>query len=108
VYIKCFLLLVLLKPNHSITKKHHDEGQVGRLESGMNRRNSFILTFILLPRHVGHLIGSLQAQSDDDESDMDEVALNMEPRDGFMDEFFAEVNKIEGFSFQHSKTCEEV
>jgi hypothetical protein len=39
---------------------------------------------------------------------MDEVALNMEPRDGFMDEFFAEVNKIEGFSFQHSKTCEEV
>ena len=33
-----------------------------------------------------------QAQSDD-ESDMDEVALNMEPRDGFMDEFFAEVCK---------------
>lgn len=31
------------------------------------------------------------AQSDDDESDMDEVQLNMEARDGFMDEFFAEV-----------------
>lgn len=33
------------------------------------------------------------AQSDDDESDMDEVQLNMEARDGFMDEFFAEVKR---------------
>lgn len=38
-----------------------------------------------------------QAQSDDDDVGPDDVAVNVEGRDGFMDEFFAEVSskKIE-------------
>lgn len=36
----------------------------------------------------------LQAQSDDDDVP-DEVAVTVEPRDGFMDEFFAEVCTID-------------
>lgn len=34
----------------------------------------------------------LQAQSDDDDVGPDDVAVNVEGRDGFMDEFFAEVS----------------
>lgn len=33
-----------------------------------------------------------QAQSDDDDVGPDDVAVNVEGRDGFMDEFFAEVS----------------
>jgi syntaxin 1A len=35
-----------------------------------------------------------QAQSDDDDVGPDDVAVNVEGRDGFMDEFFAEVNNF--------------
>jgi len=33
----------------------------------------------------------IQAQGDDNELETEELALNMEPRDGFMDDFFTEV-----------------
>jgi len=48
------------------------------------------------------------AQSDDDESDMDEVTLNMEPRDGFMDEFFAEVEELRGMVQRVQDDTEQV
>jgi hypothetical protein len=37
----------------------------------------------------------LQAQSDDDDVGPDDMAVNVEGRDGFMDEFFAEVRETE-------------
>lgn len=39
-----------------------------------------------------------QAQSDDDDVGPDDVAVNVEGRDGFMDEFFAEVSLKKKFS----------
>lgn len=40
------------------------------------------------------LLFLLQAQSDDDEVGPDDVAVNVEGRDGFMDAFFAEASRI--------------
>ena len=49
----------------------------------------------------------LQAQSDDEDV-ADEVAVNVEGRDGFMDEFFSEVEEIREMIDKIQANVEEV
>ncbi|XP_018912331.1 syntaxin-1A isoform X6 [Bemisia tabaci] len=48
------------------------------------------------------------AQSDDDEAGSDDVAVNVEGKDGFMDEFFAEVEEIREMIDLIQRNVEEV
>jgi hypothetical protein len=48
---------------------------------------------------------SLQAQSDDEDAGMDDVAINV---DGFMDEFFSEVEEIREMIDKIQNNVEEV
>ncbi|KAF4525003.1 hypothetical protein B566_EDAN012110 [Ephemera danica] len=50
----------------------------------------------------------IRAQSDDDDTGNDDVAVNVEGRDGFMDEFFAEVEEIREMIDKIQANVEEV
>lgn len=50
----------------------------------------------------------LQAQSDDDDVGPDDVAVNVEGRDGFMDDFFNEVEEIREMIDRIQANVEEV
>ncbi|XP_072156737.1 syntaxin-1A isoform X4 [Bemisia tabaci] len=50
----------------------------------------------------------VKAQSDDDEAGSDDVAVNVEGKDGFMDEFFAEVEEIREMIDLIQRNVEEV
>lgn len=50
----------------------------------------------------------LQAQSDDDDVGPDDVAVNVEGRDGFMDDFFNEVEEIREMIDKIQANVEEV
>lgn len=52
-----------------------------------------------------NLFYSLQAQSDDEDAGMDDVAINV---DGFMDEFFSEVEEIREMIDKIQNNVEEV
>lgn len=51
---------------------------------------------------------SMQAQSDDDDVGPDDVAVNVEGRDGFMDDFFNEVEEIREMIDKIQANVEEV
>ena len=50
----------------------------------------------------------MQAQSDDDDVGPDDVAVNVEGRDGFMDDFFNEVEEIREMIDKIQANVEEV
>lgn len=57
------------------------------------------------PDFKNRFIYSLQAQSDDEDAGMDDVAINV---DGFMDEFFSEVEEIREMVDKIQNNVEEV
>ncbi|KAL3268072.1 hypothetical protein HHI36_007201 [Cryptolaemus montrouzieri] len=54
------------------------------------------------------LAALVAAQSDDDDVGPDDVAVNVEGRDGFMDAFFAEVEEIRDMIDKIQANVEEV
>lgn len=67
-----------------------------------------IINDILNYNHLIFTYSSFQAQSDDDDVGPDDVAVNVEGRDGFMDDFFNEVEEIREMIDKIQANVEEV
>lgn len=69
-------------------------------------RKLFTAPFLICFHHlISWIHYSLQAQSDDEDAGMDDVAINV---DGFMDEFFSEVEEIREMIDKIQYNVEEV